>query len=234
MNPIAPTTYTALLAVLTKKETSQRDLARELGVSLGQTNKVFQWLEQNRFVERTAATGRATGKAKRDVYVLTNPTGLLRAVSLFRDMNRLMLFTMAVDTSREDLLSDLREHSVIFCLGTALERFSKFYRSDEVSFYAVGGTGRGRADELRESLAARREGITRLACYSLDTRTHGRREREDVRPREAIDRLTSCGFAEKTPRGVFTTKVQTVVDLFCDGKAFAARDLLKELWGINL
>lgn len=234
MNPIAPTTYTALLAVLTKKETSQRDLSRELGVSLGQTNKVFQWLEQNRFVERTAAANRATGNAKRDVYVLTNPTGLLRAVSLFRDMNRFRLFTMAVDTPREDLLSDLRERYVIFCLGTALERFSKFYRSDEVSFYAIGGAGRGRADELRETLASRKEGITRLACYSLDTRTHGRREREDVRPREAIDRLTRRGFAEKTPKGVFTTKVQTVVDLFCDGKAFAARDLLRELWGISL
>src|SRR3972149_5329093 len=121
MNPTAPATYRILLTVLARKETSQRELVRNLKVSLGQVNKVFQWLEENHFVERSRAANRVPRGRAQETYTLTNPTGLLRAISLFRPMNRLRRFTVAVDVRKGDLLSDLRKRPVVFCLGTAGE-----------------------------------------------------------------------------------------------------------------
>jgi len=234
MNPTAPATYRILLTVLARKETSQRELVRNLKVSLGQVNKVFQWLEENHFVERSRAANRAPRGRAQETYTLTNPTGLLRAISLFRPMSRLRRFTVAVDVRKEELLSDLRKRPVVFCLGTALERFSRFHRSDEISFYALDGKGPQSVGAIRNDLAARKEGITRATCYLLPTKFHGRRASEPIETKVLLERLMAHGFADRASGGYFTTKVQTVVDLFCDGKAFAARDLLKELWGVEL
>ena len=233
MDPAAPTTYRILLAVLTRKEASQQELARDLDVSIGQVNGVVRWLEQGGFVERGRAEDRTARGRGKEVYRLDNPTGLLRTISLFRSMPRLRQFTLSVDVPREKLISDLARRPVVFCLGTALERYSRFYRADEVSFYAFpGASGRG-VDAIRRDLTASKEGITRATCYALPTKVHGRRE-EVADPRGALKVLQSFGFAEKAQDGYFTTRAQTVVDLFCDGKAFASRDLLKEMWGVKL
>jgi biotin operon repressor len=233
MDPAAPTTYRILLAILTRREASQQELARDLDVSLGQVNRVVRWLEQGGFVERSRAEGRAARGRGKEVYLLVNPTGLLRAISLFRSMPRLRQFTLSVDVPKRKLMSDLARRSVVFCLGTALERYSRFYRADEVSFYAIPGASGVGVEAIRRSLRISKEGITRAACYLLPTKVHGRRE-ELADPRGALKALQSFGFAEKARDGYFTTRVQTVVDLFCDGRAFAARDLLKEMWGVEL
>ncbi len=233
MDPAAPTTYRILLAILTRKEASQQELARDLDVSIGQVNGVVRWLEQAGFVERGRAEDRTARGRGKEVYHLDNPTGLLRAISLFRSMSRLQQFTLSVDVPKEKLTSDLARRPVVFCLGTALERYSRFYRADEVSFYAFPGAGGRGVDSIRRDLTTSKEGITRVACYSLPTKVHGRRE-EVADPRGWLKVLQSFGFAEKAEDAYITTRAQTVVDLFCDGKAFAARDLLKEIWGVEL
>jgi len=220
-----------LLTSLTRKEASHQELARDLGVSIGQVNGVVRWLEQGGFVERGRTENRRARGRGKEVYLLSNPTGLLRAISLFRSMPRLRQFTVSVDVPKEKLMSDAARRRVVFCLGTALERYSRFYRADEVSFYAFPGT-RG-VDAIRRDVTGSKEGITRAACYVLPARVHGRRE-EIADRRETLKDLQAFGFAEKAEDGYFTTRAQTVVDLFCDGKAFAARDLLKEIWGIEL
>ena len=234
MDPAAPATYRIILTMLTRKEASQRELARDLDVSIGHVNGVVRWLEQGGFVERGRAEDRTARGRGKEVYRLANPTGLLRAISLFRSMPRLRQFTLSVDVPREKLISDLARRPVVFCLGTALERYSRFYRADEVSFYAFPGGSRGGVETIRRDLSTSREGITRATCYLLPTKVHGRREEEVADAHKALDVLRSIGFVEKARDRCFTTRVQTVVDLFCDGKAFAARDLLKEVWGVEL
>jgi DNA-binding Lrp family transcriptional regulator len=234
MNPSAPTTYRIIISVLSAKKTSQRELARRLGISIGQVNKVFHWLKENAFVEGYSASDIGRGGARGDSYVLVNPTGLLRAISLFRQMNSLRLFSMAVAGTKQSLISELRSRRVVFCLGTALEAFSEFYRSDEVSFYTVAGSRPEAAERIRESLAAKGEGIARVTCYAMDTRRHGRRAAASADLRGNLDWLRKCGIIERGRGAYFTTKVQTVVDLFCDGRAYAAKDLLRELWGVKL
>jgi len=234
MDPTAPTTYRILLAILARKESSQRELVRDLGVSLGQAHAVFRWLEENGFVERSRSADRhAIGRAQ-ETYLLTNPTGLLRAISIFRPLSHLRQFSVSVDVRKDRLLKGLQNRSVVFCLGTALERYSRFYRADEVTFYALSRGGPDGTESLRRDLVGEREGISRVTCYLLPTKTHGRRATEPRQPARILEALMSSGIAEKTSKGYFTTKVQTVVDLFCDAKAFAARDLLKDLWGVTL
>lgn len=234
MNPTAPATYRVLLGLLTRREASQRELADDLDVSIGQVSNVFRWLVENGFAERGSSVSRMRRGRARDVYVLTNPTGLLRAISLFRPMERLRLFSLTIDVPKEKLLADLRRRPVVLCLGTALERYSRFYRSDEISFYALVGGEPDGAVTIRRDLSGRKEGITRAACYLLESRTHGRRKPEQSPSSEMFDRLIRHGFATRIRGHSMTTRVQTVVDLFCDGKAFAARDLLKDLWGVEL
>jgi hypothetical protein len=149
-------------------------------------------------------------------------------------MDRLRVFSMSIDVPKGKLLADLRERAVVFCLGTALERYGRYYRSDEISFYAVSTGGPNGAETIRYDLSSRKEGITRITCYLLDTRSHGRRKPELVPARAMLDRLVRHGVATRIRSDYVTTKEQTVVDLFCDGKSFAARDLLKDLWGIEL
>lgn len=234
MDPTAPATYRILLGLLTRGEASQSELAYDLGVSSGQASNVFRWLEENGFVESGPSITRKSRGRTREVYRLTNPTGLLRAISLFRPMDRFKSFSMGVDVPKERLLTDLRERAVVLCLGTALERYSRFYRSDEISFYAVTEGGPSGAESIRHDLSRKKEGITRTTCYLLETKTHGRRKPELFPAGAILDRLIRHGVVTKIRGDYVTTKVQTVVDLFCDGKAFAARDLLKDLWGIEL
>lgn len=229
MNPTSPKTYLVLLNVLTRKNFSQRELARDLDVSVGHTNNVVRWLEENRFVERQASS-----PGKRRSYTVVNPTGLLRAVSLFRPMEQLRRFSLSIDLHKEQLMALLSERQAIFCLGSALERYSEFYRPDEVSFYALGQSGSNSPDVIREDLSARREGITKVSCYGLETKLHGRRRETPRRESELLDYLERAGFVERAGRGLFTSKVQTVIDFFCDGKAFAVRDLLAHIWGVEL
>lgn len=234
MNPAAPATYRVLLGLLTRRETTQRELSRSLNVSLGQVNNVFRWLEGSGFVEKgETVRSRSRGRG-RDVYLLTNPTGLLRAISLFRPMDRLRRFSTAVDTPKQKLLGGLRKFTVVLCLGTALERYSQFYRSDEISFYALAEGGPDGAEAIHRELIKEKEGITRATCYLIEGRTHGRREPRPTPARKTLERFTDYGVVSKAQGYYLTTKVQTAVDLFCDGKAFAARDLIKGLWQVEL
>ena len=234
MNPTAPATYRVLLGLLARGKASQRELASDLDVSFGQVSNVFRWLEENGFVERGPTVDRGSRGRAREVYLLTNPTGLLRAISLFRPMERLRRFSVTIDVPKEKLLADLRRRAVVFCLGTALERYSRFYRSDEISFYALADTGAHGAEAIRRDLSGEKEGITKATCYVLGTGIHGRRKPEPSPAKDAFGRLARHGVVTRIRGDYVTTKVQTVVDLFCDGKAFAARDLLKDLWGVQL
>ena len=52
MNLIAPKTFQILKYVLDYSMFSQRMIHRKTNISLGQINKVFQWLEDNNFIEK--------------------------------------------------------------------------------------------------------------------------------------------------------------------------------------
>ena len=149
-------------------------------------------------------------------------------------MYRLRRWRMEVKASRESILAELARRRAVSCLGTALESYSSYYRPDEVSFYSIDLPGDESSDRLRKWFQVLGPGVARVRCYHLDSRKHGRREAASGDWKQVVKRLERIGFLERSGIHVRTTKIQTVIDLFCDGKAFAARELLRELWGIDV
>lgn len=199
MKHMQPKTFRIVTAVLSSARFSQRGLRKMCNeeVSAGQVNKVVAELVRNGFVERSS--GRAA-------YVLADPLGLLRYVALFRSMSERRVFTISVAAKREEVLTKLSKRGAVFCLGTAMESYTPYFRPDEVSFYADDW------ESTKGFLATAAGGGTRVSSYGAI----------------GNDPL-SVG-----PETGFTTKVRTVIDMFCDGKGVYTKPLLRELWGIEI
>lgn len=213
----APKTMRLLLHILTAQEFSQRGLWSEYNergsVAIGQVNKVVKWLEGNAFVER-----------RRKGYVLTNPTGLVRAMSLFRSMRELRAFSVSVDVPREGILGMIPEETIL-CLGTAMERYGSYFRSPEVSLYALD------CEALKAELSHLSEGLTKLSCYRMDfLEPNGPASDRSV----SFERQVGPPISRKTDGMRCTSPVLTVLDMFCDGKAHYTKELLKDLWEVEL
>jgi hypothetical protein len=218
MKLVAPKTMSVLVHILDIKEFTQRELWSERckhKIALGQVNKVVQWLETNAFVQR-----------KHGKYVLTNPTGLLRAISLFRSMNDLRVFSASIDMSKEKVISYLQKKDIVFCLGTALEKYSSYFRSDEISYYALEHL------DIQSKLSSQKEGLTRVSGYNID---YVKIRDPKIPNLNALTRdFLDAFFISELDKTRYTSRVQTVVDLFCDGKAYYTKELLKEHWGVEL
>ncbi len=183
--------------MLEKKRFSQREICRSSDVSLGHVHNVVSWLETNKFVER-----------ENRGYTLVNPTGLLRAISLFRSMGELKNFSLSIDVSKEKIMEYLVDKNVIFCLGTATEEFSSFFRAGEISFYSKD------SGIIKKELSPQREGLIKLTCYKPDLGVE-----QDVKNIE---------------NKVYSSEIRTVIDMFCDDKAYYTKELLKNIWGIEV
>ena len=214
----APKTLRLLLLVLTLREFSQRGLwstyKKSGTIALGQVNKVVRWLEGNMLVER-----------RKGRYVLTNPTGLLRAISLFRSMRELRAFSSSVDLPRQEVMESLREHA-IFCLGTALENYGSYFRSPEISFYAVDWR------RLENEYSRMREGLTKLTCYRMDFLEPGGLVLD--RSLLSLERQVDDLISKRSDGSRYASEVLTVLDMFCDGKAHYTKELLKDIWELEL
>lgn len=202
----APKTMRLLLHILTAREFSQRGLWSEYNkrgsIAIGQVNKVVKWLEGNAFVERG-----------RKGYVLANPTKLVRAMSLFCSMRELRAFAVSVDIPEKEALGMIPSEA-IFCLGTAMERFGSYFRSPEISFYALDC-----------------EALTKLSCYRMDFLEPN----EPASDRSvSFERQVGPPISRKTDGIRCTSPVLTVLDMFCDGKAHYTKELLKDLWEVEL
>ena len=225
MKHLQPKTLLVLLSLLSRRRFSQRGLRKLCGgkVSLGLINRIVQDLVRKGFVERagrTAFVPEGTGTEpkgnERAGYLLADPYGLLRYIALFRSMSELRQYAVSVEAPEETVVKELAGRGAIFCLGTAMERYSPYYRPAEVSFYS------GTPKKVLRFLRSARPGQLKVTCYRLDLPvTSGKG------PAGALFSSTAKGVP-------VTAKVQTVMDLFCDGKGAYARPLLKSLWGIEV
>lgn len=236
MKHIQPKTLQIMVAILATVTFSQRMLWRlcnnKNAISIGQVNKVVNDLHKKGFVEDFSRRNRLIKieekspigeliknfDQKNASYRLSDPVGLLRYISLFRSMNDLQVFNMHVNAKEEAVIKELSKKKAIFCLGTAQQRFTPYFRPDEVSFYSTN------PKEIYDFLKSAKRGNTKLSCYKIDY----------LRDVENINFLLDLLFAKKERRAIFTTKVQTVIDMFCDGKGVYTKPLLKNLWGVEI
>lgn len=93
----------------------------------------------------------------------------------------------------------------VLCLESALSEYSEYYRPARICAYHISPKG------VLKSLRPRAGGIVPVHLFFPDIPLEG-----DV---------------EMSRR---TTRYRTLVDLVCDGNAYAAKDLFEQLWGIVL
>jgi hypothetical protein len=240
MKHIQPKTLQIMVAILSTRKFSQRGLWRlcnkKQSVSIGHVNKVVLDLQRKGFVERMYRSSvsrtleevgligddtldKIIGKAN---YVLTNPLGLLQYISLMRSMDELRMFTLNVSAHEKKVIETISKKKVIFCLGTAQIQYAAYYRPDEISFYAQN------PKKIYDFLKTAKKGNTKLSCYRVDyIRYH---KYDDMNLTQLLDSL----FARKIKSKRVTTKVQTVIDMFCDGKGVYTKPLLRNLWGVEI
>ena len=235
MKHLQPKTLQIMVAVLTNPSFSQRIIRKICNgtnpISLGHVNKVIMDLERKGFVEpilnrsyfnsisnkkdEESKKGQASSRL---TYRLSDPVGLLRYIAYFRSMKELRAFSVRVDATSEAVIEEMAKEGVIFCLGTAQARYSPYYGPDEISFYALD------PERLLRIFSNASYGDNRIGCYRIDY----------VRTIQDRASLLDTRFAMTEGSISLTTKVQTVVDMFCDGKGAYAKPLLKELWGVQI
>jgi hypothetical protein len=109
----------------------------------------------------------------------------------------------------EDISRRICDASGVLCLETALASYSRFFRADRVAAY------HSDPESLVRMLRAEEGGLLPVAVYWPDLALDG----------DIVDLPESPGLRA-------TSRFRTVLDLSCDGKVYAAKEVLEELWGV--
>jgi len=193
MNVTLDVTYKIIRYILLSKnkEFTQSEIHKNTDSSLGRINEVVQWLLSRNFVEKT--------KGK---YYVLNPSGILSLFPLYRTMNDLCVYSIQLRGDKDKILENLPKESVL-CLDSALDHYSKYFRSNRICIYHKN------PDLVKNKFEPYSGGIIKLEIYKPDMR-----------------------LSEDKKNGI-TSKLRTIIDMTCDGKTYVAKDLFEDLWGIK-
>lgn len=190
-------TYGIIKAMLLEKQFKQRELSRKLKVSPARVNEVVQWLVKNNLVDKYK--GR---------YEVMNPIGIVKIFTYSRRMDDIKQFSIDVKVSRSKLTNYLKKQKTVFCLTSALQEYSAYFRDPSINFYV------GSFEKIRDELRKLPQGMVRINVYKPDM-------------------FLESDVVKK--HGMFlTSELRTVIDLFCDNKAYAAKDLIEKFWGVRI
>jgi hypothetical protein len=120
-------------------------------------------------------------------------------------MSSSLITSFKLRGNKEEIKDLLVNEGAILCLESALEEYSQYYRSERVCVYHTN------PDKLLKKILGLEGGIIQINIYYPD--------------------ISLKNDVEKWRR---TTKFRTVIDLACDGRIYAAKDLLKSLWGVSI
>jgi hypothetical protein len=152
-------------------------------------------------------------RRKKDArYEVSQPAGLIVSMLPYqRVMSRALVGTVKVPGSPKSVREWLSKEGATLCLESALEQYSGFFRGDRIAVYHP------KPRALLAKLSSGGEGLLPVAVYETDIPLEG----DQVHRNDA-------GEVERT------SKFRTVVDLVCDNRAYAARDLFTDLWGVRI
>lgn len=198
MNPIRPATYKVIRYILAHPEEAltQREAQRQTGVSLGQVNKVVNWLLTRGYLTKNRRSG----------LQLVNPGGLITLFALYRRMDDLKIGSFKIRSDVEQAKQYLIGQKGVFCLETALDEHSSYFRSPGVSCYVP----ESKIETITRDLKSASGGALPLDLYNDDLKFQ-----LDV-------------------EGNHTSKIRTVIDLTCANRFYITRTLVKELWGLEI
>jgi len=127
------------------------------------------------------------------------------AIPFQRSMSSSLITSFKLRGNKEEIKDLLVKEGAILCLESALEEYSQYYRSERICVYHTD------PEKLLKAILRLEGGIIQVNIYYPDISL-----KHDV---------------EKWRR---TTKFRTVIDLACDGRIYAAKDLIRSLWGVSI
>jgi hypothetical protein len=187
---------------------SQALIVKESGFSMVKVTNMFEKLESRGFIgKEDGISGPYTSDPDTMRYKITNPPGLLKSIALTRDLKSNLIFESEVDMLKSNVMTYLRATKAVFCLDTALEKYWQGFIGDAVCCYIESPS---LITPLRKYFTASSEGITQVRLYRWDPGL------------DLHNKLNSF-------KG-YTTELQTMIDLYCDGRSELAEKLIDKRW----
>lgn len=134
-------------------------------------------------------------------YELTSGVSLISLLANFRSMKKIA--TLNIDSERKEILEFLMEKEAVFCLTSALQRHDSYFRDPSICAYSPN-------KEAVEELKKFSKGNLRVNLYE-----------PDLSLEENTITIDSARL---------TSKVRTIIDLFCDEKGYAAKRLIRRVF----
>ena len=141
-------------------------------------------------------------KHRLQVYRVTSPLSLIKFYSSFRNMATQKI-SKDWGNDRSKVIEYFKKEGGVFCLTTALEHYTEYVRDPAVNVYVP-------EDFWNDMHQKPTDGSVRVNMYTFKP------YRED-------------NVIEKDGLKI-TTKLRTLIDLYCHDKAYAGESLVKELW----
>lgn len=137
-----------------------------------------------------------------NVYRVVAPLALVKFYSNFRRMEAYRV-TRDMGTDRGKVIEYFKEKGSIFCLTTALEHYTEYVRDLAINVYVD--------DDFWNRMQNKEStGTVRVNMYPF-------------KPFRKDNVIEKDGLK-------ITTKLRTLIDLYCDDKAYAAEPLVRQLW----
>lgn len=134
-------------------------------------------------------------------YGLISGVSLISLLANFRSMNKIENFDL--DAERDEILEFLKEIKATFCLTSALQHYDSYFRDPSICVYPPN-------KDVLEELKKFSKGNLRINIYEPDLLL----EENTV----TIDST------------IVTSKMRTIIDLFCDDKGYAADRLIERVF----
>lgn len=135
-------------------------------------------------------------------YNVPSPIGLIKFYSNFRRMQNLRL-TLNMGNDRNAAVEYFKKNNGVFCLTSALEHYTEYVRDPAIHVYVD-------EEYWNEMSEKETEGSVRINLYVF-------------KPYREDNVIEINGMK-------ITTRLRTLIDLYCDDKAYAAEPLIKQLW----
>ena len=137
-----------------------------------------------------------------NVYRVISPLALIKFYSTFRNMETYRI-TRDWGTDRNKVIEYFKDKGGIFCLTTALGHYTEYVRDPAINVYVD-------EDFWNKMQTKETTGTVRVNMYPF-------------RP------LRNDNITEKDGLKI-TTRLRTLIDLYCDDKAYSVDTLMKQLW----
>ncbi len=176
--------------ILEKKEFTQYKVKQDLSFGGSTVNKTVNFLLDKQVIEK-----------KEKKYVLSDAVSLLELVAFFKKMSDFKIAEFNTSLKKEELYKLIPKEAV-FCMDSALEQYSNYYKSNKVCIYANDSI----VKQIKEKLKYLPGDKTVLEIY-----------------KDGIDK--SIVIKGKK----YTSKIKTIIDMFCDKRGNAVEPLVKKL-----